>query len=245
MRLAVVIPVYNERDVFPRSIARLDAAAPPHGLSRHLVVVDDGSTDGTADFVRALANRPDVTALALSPNRGKGAALREGFRAALESRADFIIVQDADLEYDPADHGAVLGPLVDGRADAVVGSRFLGQTHRVLYYWHSVANKVLTTLCNMATNLNLTDIECGTKAFTREVLAGLALKEDRFGIEPEIVARLARARCAGPDGRPRRLRIFETPVSYWGRTYEEGKKIRPRDGAAALRCILQYGLLGR
>jgi glycosyltransferase involved in cell wall biosynthesis len=248
--VAVVIPVYNERDHLPRLIARLDATPRPEDadgtlLTRHIILADDGSTDGTQDWITEhLDGREDVTCLFTKHNRGKGSALRRGFEAALGRGADLAIVQDADLEYDPADHRVALTPLIDGRADAVIGSRFIGQTHRVLYYWHSIANRVITTLSNMLSNLNLTDIECGTKAFTAEVLRELKLTEDRFGIEPEIVAKLAKIRLSDA-GRSRKLRVYEVPVSYAGRTYAEGKKIGWRDGVEALRCIVQHNLLGR
>ncbi len=248
MHLALVIPVYNERDWLPRLIARVDATPLPKNpenqpIRRTLVLIDDASTDGSRDLIAALAQRPDVRAVFADTNGGKGAALRLGFAAALAQGADLVLIQDADLEYDPADHAAVLAPLLDGRADAVIGSRFIGQTHRVLYYWHSVANRVITELSNMASNLNLTDIECGTKAFTAPVLRTLLplLRENRFGIEPELVARLARLRLEGPAAAaPRPIRIYEVPVSYAGRTYAEGKKITWRDGLSALRCIVQH-----
>ncbi|MCC6675884.1 MAG: glycosyltransferase family 2 protein [Phycisphaerales bacterium] len=244
MRLAVIIPVYNERSLIEKAVARLDAVPPPGRLDRRLFLVDDGSTDGTADIVRRLGERADITAVLHPANAGKGAAIRTGLSAALKAGADLAIIHDADLEYDPADHEAILRPILDGRADAVIGSRFLGQTHRVLYYWHRIANQVITQFSNMMTNLNLTDIECCLKAFAGPVLAQLRIQEDRFGLEPEIVARLARMRLHDPDnpGRTRPLRIYEAPVSYAGRTYAEGKKIRWTDGLSALRCILKYNL---
>ncbi|MEM1185993.1 MAG: glycosyltransferase family 2 protein [Planctomycetota bacterium] len=249
MIVAVVIPVFNERDHLPRLIERLDATPRPvdpsgNQLTRHVVLADDGSTDGTQDWIAEhLADREDCTALYTDTNRGKGSALRRAFDAALKLGADIAIVQDADLEYDPTDHQRALDPIIDGRADAVIGSRFIGQTHRVLYYWHSVANRAITMLSNMLSNLNLTDIECGTKAFSAQTLAKLSLTEDRFGIEPEIIARLAQMRLPRDDaGVVRRARIYEVPVSYAGRTYAEGKKIGWRDGVEALRCIVQHNL---
>lgn len=251
MKLAVVIPVFNERALLPRLFERLmDVEAPtgPDGArcERVVVLVDDGSTDGSREVVQSLAERPGVFAVLAPTNRGKGAALRLGLAKAVELGADAAIIQDADLEYDPRDHGAVLAPILDGRADAVIGTRFLGQTHRVLYYWHQLANRVITTFSNMLSNLNLTDIECGFKAFSRPVLERLELTEDRFGIEPEIVARLARMHlpdegAGGPGGR-RALRIYEVPVSYAGRTYAEGKKIGWKDGFEALWCIVRHNL---
>ncbi len=255
MLLAVVIPVYNERNHLPRTIARLDATPAPidpetgRPMPRTLVVIDDGSNDGTTDLVRALAERPDAKVILHERNRGKGAAIRSGFAASLQIGADFIIIQDADLEYDPRDHAAVVAPMLDGRADAVVGSRFRGSAQRVLYYWHWVANNALTHFSNMLSNLNLSDMECGTKAFRVEVVRHLELKEDRFGIEPELIARLARTRvpdtprlepAAGAPLRP--LRIYEVPVNYAGRTYAEGKKITWRDGFAAIWAILEHNL---
>jgi glycosyltransferase involved in cell wall biosynthesis len=232
MKLSIVIPVYNERDLAPQALARIEAAPLPEGIAREIVLVDDCSTDGTREWLRDYAAaRPEVILKLHEKNAGKGAALRTGFAAAT---GDLVIVQDADLEYDPREIPTVLEPLLDGRADAVFGTRFLGHTHRVLYYWHSVGNWLLTTLSNMLSNVNLTDMECCYKAFRREVLERIELKEDRFGFEPEITAKVARLGC----------RIYEVPVSYSGRTYAEGKKINWKDGFSALRCILQYNLLG-
>jgi glycosyltransferase involved in cell wall biosynthesis len=177
-------------------------------------------------------------------NRGKGAALRTGFRAALSDGAEIILVQDGDLEYTPADHADVLAPILDGRADVVVGTRFKGQTHRVLYFWHSVANQVITLLSNMLTNLNLSDVECCFKAMTREVAERIEIRENRFGVEPELVAKVARMRLEGSRGK-RQVRVFEVPISYAGRTYAEGKKIGWKDGVRAIWCILKYNLLSR
>jgi len=232
MKLTIVVPIYNERELSPQALARIEAASLPSGLSRELVLIDDCSTDGTREWLQEYAAaRPDVR-LELHPqNAGKGAALRTGFAAAT---GDFVIVQDADLEYDPREIATVLEPLLDGRADVVFGTRFLGHTHRVLYYWHSVGNWLLTTLSNMLSNVNLTDMECCYKAFRRDVLERIDLKEPRFGFEPEITAKVARLGC----------RIYEVPVSYSGRTYAEGKKINWKDGFSALRCILKYNLLG-
>jgi glycosyltransferase involved in cell wall biosynthesis len=232
MKLSIVIPVYNERDLAPQALARIEAAPLPDGVARELVLIDDCSTDGTREWLRDYAAaRPHVILKLHEKNAGKGAALRTGFAAAT---GDLVIVQDADLEYDPREIPTVLEPLLDGRADAVFGTRFLGHTHRVLYYWHSVGNWLLTTLSNMLSNVNLTDMECCYKAFRREVLGQIELKEDRFGFEPEITAKVARLGC----------RIYEVPVSYSGRTYAEGKKINWKDGFSALRCILQYNLVG-
>ena len=231
MKLSVVMPVYNERELVPIAIARVGAVPLPGGLEREIVLVDDCSTDGTREWlIDFAAGRPDVVLSLHDINRGKGAALRTGFAAATGT---FVLVQDADLEYDPRDYPALLEPLLDGRADVVFGTRFLGQTHRVLYYWHSVGNWLLTMLSNMLSNVNLTDMECCYKAFRRDVLARITLVEDRFGFEPEVAAKVARLGC----------RIYEVPVSYSGRTYAEGKKINWKDGISALRCILRYNLL--
>ncbi len=250
MKIAVVIPVFNERALLPVLFERVVGTEPPMMpdgtvCDRVVVLVDDGSTDGSREVVQGLAGREDTVAVLAPTNRGKGAALRLGLAKALELGADAAIVQDADLEYDPRDQAAVLAPILDGRADAVIGTRFLGQTHRVLYYWHQLANRVITTFSNMLSNLNLTDIECGFKAFDRPVLERLRLTEDRFGIEPEIVAKLAKVRLPdgdAEDGRLRAARIYEVPVSYAGRTYAEGKKIGWRDGFEALWCIARHNL---
>ncbi|GAB4384502.1 MAG: glycosyltransferase family 2 protein [Phycisphaerales bacterium] len=256
MIVAVVIPVFNERELLPQLMARLDQTERPRLpdgslATRHVIMVDDGSTDGTEMLIAEYGLREDVTTISMGQNRGKGAALRRGFKAALDMGADVVLVQDADLEYDPADHQAALNPIFQGRADAVIGTRFLGQTHRVLYFWHSVANRIITLVSNMFSNLNLTDIECGTKVFTRAVLERLTLCEDRFGIEPEMIAKLSRVRLpdgSGPASRAgdaaptRAIRIYEVPISYAGRTYAEGKKIGWKDGLWALWCIVWYNV---
>ncbi len=247
MLLAVLMPVYNERERAERAIRAFDGVRPPTGpdgapMTRRLYVVDDGSRDGTERVLDEMASRPEVRVLRHGMNQGKGAAIRTALEAALADDADVYLVHDADLEYDPADHAALLAPIADGRADAVIGSRFLGLAHRVLYFWHYAANRAITLACNAATNLNLTDVECGSKAFTRAVARGLALTEDRFGFEIELIARLARMRLDESPDPPRRARIFEVPVSYAGRTYAEGKKITWRDGLRALWCVARYGV---
>ncbi len=223
--LAAVMPSYNVEASIEAIVAKVLASP----WVAELLVVDDGSTDGTRDLLAKLADGEPRMKVALQPvNQGQGAALRRGFA---EATADFVIVQDADLEYDPDDYGHILQPLLDGRADVVFGSRFLGRgAHRVLYFWHSVGNKVLTLASNMSTDLNLTDMETCYKAFRREVIQSIELCEDRFGIEPEITAKVAKGGW----------RVYEVGISYSGRTYAEGKKIGWRDGVHALVCIVRY-----
>ena len=224
--VSVLIPVYNERDTVAEIVERVRMTP----YSTEIICVDDASTDGTRDVLAGLLREKKIDQAIYQPeNRGKGAAVRTAIAA---SHGDIVIVQDADLEYSPADWPTLFEPLLQGRADAVFGSRFLGGTHRVLYYWHSVGNGLLTTLSNMFSNLNLTDMECCYKAVRGEMARSLTLKSERFGFEPEITARLARANA----------RIFEVPVTYSGRTYLEGKKITWRDGMAALFHILRYNL---
>ncbi|REJ75842.1 MAG: glycosyltransferase family 2 protein [Planctomycetota bacterium] len=232
--LSIVMPVYNERNTLPEILDRVRAVP----LKKEIVLVDDCSTDGTRDLLEEYRGRESDDPLnTLSVhfhdvNRGKGAAVRTGLSRVTGNAA---IIQDADLEYDPAEIPRLLQPIVEGRADVVFGSRFLGdQPHRVLYFWHSVGNKFLTLLSNCFTNLNLTDMETCYKLFTKEVLDEVVphLKQDRFGFEPEVTARIAR----------RRFRIFEMSVSYHGRTYEQGKKIGWKDGVKALWCIVRYGV---
>lgn len=223
MKLSIVIPVYNEASTIETI---LDRTGQVPG-EKEIVVVDDGSTDGTTDRLREMPPQDNLTVLFHSKNMGKGAALKTGFQ---HVTGDVVIIQDADLEYDPRDYPVLLEPIEDGRADVVFGSRFLGGPHRVLFFWHYVGNKMLTLLSNMFTNLNLTDMETGYKAFRSELLPHLDIKSKRFGFEPEITAKLARLKC----------RIYEVPISYSGRGYEEGKKITWRDGAAALFHIIRF-----
>ena len=227
--LSVVMPCFNE-EATVLDCAKRVLASP---WAKELVIVDDASTDATPDRLATLDD-PRVRVLRQTENGGKGAALRRGFG---EAEGPFVVIQDADLEYDPAEYATLLGPLLDGQADVVFGSRFLsGRPHRVLYFWHSVGNKALTLLSNAFTNLNLTDMETCYKAFRVEVLRSISLEEDRFGIEPEITAKVA----AGG------WRIYEVGISYSGRTYEEGKKIGWKDGVHAVSCIVRYSpVVGR
>ncbi len=223
--LSVVIPVYNEvRTLIP--LLEAVRAVPIH---KEILVVDDGSTDGTRDLLReqVAGLMPEVRVFYQPENRGKGAALRRGFA---EAAGEVVLVQDADLEYDPREYPHLLRPILDGRADVVYGSRFQGGPHRVLYYWHAVGNGLLTALSNMTTDLNLTDMETCYKVFRREVIQGLPLRQDRFGFEPEVTAKVAR----------RGWRVYEIPISYAGRSYAEGKKISWKDGLQAIWCILRY-----
>ena len=227
MRLSVVIPVYNEAATIREIVRRVQAV----DVSKELILVDDFSTDGAREALAEIAAQAEnVKVLLHERNRGKGRALRTGFDHAA---GDFVIVQDADLEYDPQDYPKLLHPLLSGQADVVFGSRFLTtEQHRVLYFWHSVGNRLLTLLSNMATNLNLTDMETCYKVFRRELIQSIVLEEDRFGFEPEITSKIAKAGA----------RVYEVGISYHGRTYGEGKKIGAKDGFRALWCIVKYRL---
>ena len=225
MKLSVVMPVYNERATLCEVIERVMAV----GLEVELLCVDDGSTDGSREILADLQKqRPRMKVFLQPHNMGKGAALRRGIQ---EASGDYVIIQDADLEYDPTDYHQLLGPLEAGQADVVYGSRFLGAgPHRVLYFWHSVGNRVLTLFSNMLSNLNMTDMETGYKVFRRDVIQSIRLEENRFGFEPEITMKIAK----------RNLRVYEVGIRYWGRTYEEGKKIVWQDGFRALWCLAKY-----
>ena len=229
MKLSVIIPCYNE----VKTIESLLAAVRRAPIDQmELVVVDDGSSDGTRDVLHRLEqqNNPDLQVLYHQQNQGKGAALRTGFQAAT---GDICIVQDADLEYDPQEFPLVIGPILENKADVVFGSRFQGgRPHRVVYFWHRMGNAFLTLLSNMCTDLNLTDMETCYKAFRREIIQSISICEDRFGFEPEVTAKVAKMRC----------RIYEVGISYYGRTYEEGKKIGWKDGVRAIWCIAKYNL---
>jgi glycosyltransferase involved in cell wall biosynthesis len=224
MKLSVVIPAFNEQETISEIIRRVRAV--DVGLEKEIIVVDDGSTDGTRETLQGLAG-PGLTLVFHEKNQGKGAALRSGFARAA---GDIVLVQDADLEYDPREYPRLLEPILDGRADVVYGSRFLGGPHRVLYYWHYVGNRLLTTLSDMLSNLNLTDMETCYKVFRREVLEKIRLRSSRFGFEPEITMKVVKFKC----------RVYELPISYSGRDYTQGKKIGWKDGLAALFHLVRY-----
>jgi glycosyltransferase involved in cell wall biosynthesis len=241
LNLSVVIPVYNERATVEELLRRVKAVE----LDKEIVLVDDGSTDGTRELLENIAKTNGATNAAQGPsgnsvrnavrvffqekNQGKGAALRRGLK---EASGNVLLVQDADLEYDPQDYFELLAPIESGRADVVYGSRFLGGPHRVLFFWHAVGNNLLTFFSNMFSNLNLTDVWTCYKVFRREALEGIELREDRFGFEPEVTAKVAK----------KNMRVYEVPISYYGRTYAEGKKITWKDGFAALVCVIRYNL---
>jgi len=227
IKLSVVMPVYNERATLSVIIGRVLAVP----MDIELVCIDDGSQDGSREILVDLQSRhPQLRVLLQPKNMGKGAALRRGIK---EASGDFVVIQDADLEYDPGEYPQLLEPLIQGKADVVYGSRFLGGgPHRVLYFWHSVGNWILTLLSNCLTNINLSDMETCYKVFRREVIQSIPIEEDRFGFEPEITVKVAR----------RKLRVYEVGISYSGRTYEEGKKIGWKDGVRALYCLVKYSL---
>lgn len=229
MVVSVLIPVYNEKATISAIVERVQAV--DVGCEKELVIVDDASTDGTREYLRALADegRHNTKVVLHDRNQGKGAAIRTGLQ---HTSGDLILIQDADLEYDPTDYPKLLEPLLKGQADVVYGNRFHGGVHRVLYFWHSLGNQVLTFLSNLLTNLNLSDMEVGYKVFRADVLKRITLRSNRFGFEPEVTAKVAKLGC----------RIYEVPIAYHGRTYAEGKKITWRDGITALWCLVRFRL---
>ena len=249
MKLSIVIPVFNERQFILQILERVQKAQ-VMGVEKEIIIVDDFSTDGTREILENISalksyqdcrikelagfngNMPidNIRVIFQETNQGKGAALRRGFK---EASGDLVIIQDADLEYDPDEYPVLIAPIQRGLADVVYGSRFLGGPHRVLFFWHYLGNRILTTLSNILTNLNLTDMEVCYKVFRREILQEIVIEENRFGFEPEITAKLAK----------KSLRIYEVPVSYHGRTYDQGKKINWRDGIRAIWCIIKYNLV--
>lgn len=224
--LSVIIPCFNERTTIEKIVESVKASP----IDKEIIIVDDCSTDGTRDLLKAKLTNQVAKIVYHEKNQGKGAALRSGFA---QATGNYVIVQDADMEYDPKEYELLLQPMLEGKADVVFGSRFMGdRPHRVLYFWHSVGNNFLTLLSNMCTNLNLTDMETCYKLFKREIIQSIKIKENRFGFEPEITAKVARMN----------LHIYEVGISYYGRSYEEGKKIGWKDGFRAIYCILKYGL---
>ncbi len=228
MKLSIVVPVYNEKHTIEQILQRIGKTP----YEKEIIIVDDCSKDGTREILRQIevsGSFPSARFLYHAVNQGKGAALRTGIVA---TTGDIVIVQDADLEYDPSQYGVLIEPITAGLADVVYGSRFLSGPHRVLFFWHSLGNRVLTLLSNMFTDLNLTDMETGYKAFRRHLFSRITIEENRFGFEPEITAKIAKLHC----------RVYEVPISYFGRDYSEGKKITWKDGVAALYCIVKYNL---
>lgn len=225
MKVSIIMPAYNEAATIVEMISKVQAV--DVGFPKEIIIVDDASVDGTRDALNVFREVPDVRMIFHERNRGKGAAIRT---ALAHVTGDIVVIQDADLEYDPEDLPRLIRPIASGKADVVYGNRFHGEAHRVLYFWHSVGNAVLTLACNMVTNLNLSDMEVGYKAFRADVICRMRLRSDRFGFEPEVTAKVAKLG----------YRLFEVPISYYGRTYAEGKKITWKDGIVSLWCILRY-----
>lgn len=234
-KLSIIIPVYNEARTVHLILDKIEAIVLPHSIEKEIIIVDDCSTDATFEVINEYWTHHSEQAIVLlqhTKNKGKGAALHTGIQKAT---GDYIVIQDADLEYDPNEYSILLQPLIEGHADVVYGSRFMGgNPHRVLFFWHTIGNRFLTFLSNMFTNLNLTDMETCYKIFDANILKSLQLREKRFGFEPEVTAKVARVKG---------IRIYEVGISYYGRTYEEGKKINWKDGFRAIYCILKYGML--
>jgi glycosyltransferase involved in cell wall biosynthesis len=227
MKLSIIIPVFNEEKTIAEVIRKVSEI--PLLFEREIIVSNDGSTDSTSEKIKSISMR-NLKICTLKKNKGKGAAIREALKIV---EGDIVIIQDADMEYTPEDYTELIKPIIDGKADVVFGTRLVGsKPHRVLFFWHYVSNKMLTALSNMFTNLNLTDMEVGLKVFKTDIIKNIKLKENRFGFEPEITAKVAKLKC----------RIYEVPVAYFGRTYEEGKKITWKDGLAALWCIIKYNI---
>lgn len=225
MKLTIIMPAYNEKETIAEIVQKVQDV--DIGCEKELIIVDDASVDGTKEVLKSMIGQPNLRIIFHEKNCGKGAAIRTGVEHAT---GEIVLIQDADLEYDPQDYPRLLRPILEGKADVVYGNRFHGEAHRVLYFWHAVGNRMLTLACNMLTNLNLSDMEVGYKAFHADILHRIRIRSDRFGFEPEVTGKIARLGC----------RVYEVPITYHGRTYAEGKKVTWRDGVEALWCIVRY-----